>query len=241
VRPVNDLAASRRPLLRALAIALATTVVVTALSYALPDQYAGTVIGLTFVAVTYALVLRQDDDRIVVHHGLSLGGLLEWGPIDWRRVVRDGAIACAWAFGIAALVFPLFWIGFVFWWKPTGAFQLPTFAGFPTRAANELLMTALPEEAFYRAYLQTTLDDRWPPSRRLLGAPIGWSLLVTSAVFAVGHLLTEFDANRLAVFFPSLVFGWLRARTGGIGAPTLFHALCNLFASTLARGYGFQA
>jgi membrane protease YdiL (CAAX protease family) len=40
------------------------------------------------------------------------------------------------------------------------------------------------------------------------------------------------------VFFPSLLFGWLRARTGGIGAGTAYHASCNLFASLLGRGYG---
>jgi membrane protease YdiL (CAAX protease family) len=42
----------------------------------------------------------------------------------------------------------------------------------------------------------------------------------------------------LSVFFPSLLFGWLRARTGGIGASVFFHALCNLFAAYLARSYG---
>jgi membrane protease YdiL (CAAX protease family) len=43
------------------------------------------------------------------------------------------------------------------------------------------------------------------------------------------------------VFFPALLFGWLRARTGGIGAPVVFHALCNLFADYLAKSYGFGA
>ena len=34
--------------------------------------------------------------------------------------------------------------------------------------------------------------------------------------------------EHLAVFFPSLVFGWLRERTGTIVAPTLYHAACNI-------------
>ncbi|HEV8550364.1 MAG TPA: CPBP family glutamic-type intramembrane protease, partial [Polyangiaceae bacterium] len=37
---------------------------------------------------------------------------------------------------------------------------------------------------------------------------------------------------------PALLFGWLRARTRGIGASVALHALCNLFASYLARSYG---
>jgi membrane protease YdiL (CAAX protease family) len=39
------------------------------------------------------------------------------------------------------------------------------------------------------------------------------------------------------VFFPSLVFGWLRAKTGGIGAAVLFHAACNIFSAYLSAGY----
>jgi len=235
------LAARRSPLTRALAIAAGTTALVTVLSYALPAEYSGTAVGLAFVAVTYFLLLREDDDAKVRHYGLSLGGLLEWGPLDARRLLRDGARASGWALLTACVFFPPFWLGFVYWWQPASSFTLPSFDGFPTRAANELLMIALPEEAFYRGYLQTTLDDQLPAAKKVLGARIGWGLLIVSALFAVGHLLTELDPNRLAVFFPSLVFGWLRVRSGGIGAPTLFHALCNLFAWMLAQGYGVRA
>ncbi|HEX6765646.1 MAG TPA: JDVT-CTERM system glutamic-type intramembrane protease, partial [Polyangiaceae bacterium] len=68
---------------------------------------------------------------------------------------------------------------------------------------------------------------------------VGPSILATSAIFALGHVTTEFHPNRLGVFFPSLVFGWLRARTGGIGACVFFHAFCNLFADYVAKSYGF--
>jgi membrane protease YdiL (CAAX protease family) len=50
--------------------------------------------------------------------------------------------------------------------------------------------------------------------------------------------LTITNVERLAVFFPALLFGWLRARTRGVGAPAMFHVLCNVLASTLERGYG---
>ena len=99
-------------------------------------------------------------------------------------------------------------------------------------------MIALPEEAFYRGFLQTALDDVWKARRRVLGADLGPGLLVSASLFAVGHLLTEVNPNRLAVFFPALVFGWLRVRTRGVGAGVAFHALCNLFAAYLARCYG---
>jgi len=40
------------------------------------------------------------------------------------------------------------------------------------------------------------------------------------------------------VFFPALLFGWLRSRTRGVGASIAFHALCNLLSEALGRGYG---
>ena len=85
-----------------------------------------------------------------------------------------------------------------------------------------------------------SLDDARPLRVRVLGADLGPSILVTSVLFALGHLATELDANRLGVFFPALLFGWLRARTGGIGAGVAFHALANLFTAFLARSYGFS-
>ena len=67
---------------------------------------------------------------------------------------------------------------------------------------------------------------------------MGAGVVVTSVIFALGHVATEVHPNRLAVFFPSLLFGWMRARRGGIGAAAAFHAICNLFASYLAQSYG---
>ena len=71
----------------------------------------------------------------------------------------------------------------------------------------------------------------------MLGASVGPALIVSSVIFALGHFATIRDPMRLAVFFPSLAFGWLRARTGGIGAGVAFHASCNVFSEVLGRGY----
>jgi membrane protease YdiL (CAAX protease family) len=108
-------------------------------------------------------------------------------------------------------------------------------------AGSQLLGVAFPEEVFFRGYLQSALDRVWPPRFRLLGARLGPGLLVASAVFALGHLLTDPHPTRLAVFFPSLAFGFLRARSGGVGAAIVFHAACNLFASYLGRSYGLYS
>jgi membrane protease YdiL (CAAX protease family) len=60
---------------------------------------------------------------------------------------------------------------------------------------------------------------------------------LAALIFAVGHVLTIPNPARLGVFVPALIFGWMRARTGGIGAAVLFHAMCNLLSAFLAEGY----
>jgi hypothetical protein len=228
------LPSARRPL----ATAVVTTLAVTALSYLLPLDYAATGVGLAFLMATYFLALRDADAAKTRHFGLSLGGVLEPEPIEVRRVLRDAAGATAMAALLAALCFPPFWLGFVAWWQPGSSFAPRWSAGFADEALGQALVIALPEEAFYRGYLQTSFDDVWPKRTKVLGAELGLGVVVTSALFAIGHVLTDFHPNRLAVFFPSLVFGWLRAKSGGIGAAVVFHALCNLFAAFLARSYG---
>ncbi len=205
----------------------------------LPETIAGTAIGLWFLGATYWLVLRSRAPGVEREYGLQLGGLLELEPIDGKRLVADCARALGWALSVAALTFPFFWLGHVQWYGTTRGFA-PGVGGveLADQLVAQLAVVALPEEAFYRGYLQTALDKIWRPSLRLFGAQVGPGLLIASAIFAVGHVLTEPYLGRLAVFFPSLVFGWLRARTGGIGAGVAFHAACNGFAWYLGRGYG---
>jgi len=221
-------------------VALLTTLVVTVLSYALPPAHQATGVGLAFLVVTYVMVLRRDDDA-VARHGLALGGLLEPERIAPARLLTDATRAVAWALTLALLIFPLFWLGWLAFWRPEASFTPASFGVVAAEAPGQLLVIALPEEAFYRGYLQSALDEAFPPRLRVLGAPLGASVLVTSALFALGHLATEVDPNRLGVFFPALVFGWLRARTRGVGAPIVFHMACNLFTVFLARSYGLSA
>lgn len=220
-----------------LLVALATTIAVTAVSLLTPEKYAATAVGVVFLAVTWLFVLRGDEE-LVRAHGLSLGGVLEPRPIEPKRAARDALEALAWTIGLAAIVFPPFYFGYRFYYHAHAhfAFKLPR--SIADEVAGQLLVIAMPEEAFYRGYLQSALDRAWPRRVRVLGAEIGPSLVVTSAIFAIGHLLTVHSWARLAVFFPALLFGWLRARTKGVGAGVVFHASCNLFSALLARGFG---
>jgi uncharacterized protein len=214
---------------RVLGVAAGATALVTAVSYGVPEKWAATAVGLCFLALTFALLGRQDAEGLRVH-GLSLGGLLDPEPIDFRRVLREAGEALVWAVAAFAIVVPPFWIGFRVWFSPSHS--LEPFALLPSLdlVLGQLLVIALPEEAFFRGYLQSRLDRCFPKRISVAGAEVGASLVLTSAIFALGHLLTLTNPTRLAVFFPSLLFGWLRARTGGIGAAFVFHALCNLLS-----------
>jgi uncharacterized protein len=228
--------APRAGLWRALGVAAAVTLVATTLSYLLPESWAATGVGFTFLFASYWLVVRSDDTERIRAFGLSLGGLLEPGPLSGSRLLRSLLGALGYALLAALIIYPCFWFGFRIWWK-VGAFHAAPLGPVLSDAMGQLLVIALPEEAFYRGYLQTSLERELNKTISILGTPVGWGLLLTSAIFAVGHLFTELNAARLAVFFPSLVFGFLRARTKGIGASVAFHAMCNLFSAYLLHSY----
>ena len=62
-------------------------------------------------------------------------------------------------------------------------------------------------------------------------------MVVSSALFALGHLAVILIPQRLAVFFPSLLFGWMWSRTRSIAAGATFHALCNVVSELLRVSY----
>lgn len=239
------IAFERRPWALPLVVALAVTIVVTALSWFLPARFASTGVGFAFLGATYLMVLRHDD-AVVRRHGLSLGGLFERDVrLDPVRLARSLAIAVGIALALSVLIFPPFVVGYpLYWGKIVG--RALVYQGqplnLPPRFFEEVLgqifVIALPEEAFFRGFLQTRLERAWPRGLRLFGATIGPALVVTSLIFALGHVATQPQLPRLAVFFPSLLFGALRGATGGIGASVAFHAMCNLMTGLLAINFG---
>jgi membrane protease YdiL (CAAX protease family) len=183
----------------------------------------------------------------------SAYGFPWWGassPRTWRAWARGLAVALM----VCGVVFPLFFA--VFWaygqvlpHLPRGLasaiapYSAPTTPElrlpprFGLLVLVQLLVVALPEELFYRGWMQTAWA-RTDPERgvRILGARLGAGFLATQALFALGHLVV-LQPWRLATFFPGLLFGWLRARTGDLAAPVLVHALSNLFIATLEASY----
>lgn len=114
--------------------------------------------------------------------------------------------------------------------QPSFGWRLPD--RFAELIIDHTFVVALPEEFFYRGYLQTRLRDAWPQGRRFLGARLGPAFWLTAVLFALGHLAI-FQVWRLAVFFPALVFGWMRERSGSVVGAALFHAASNLLVAAL--------
>lgn len=228
---------AQRHALVGLGVGCLVTCLLAVVPRVLPEAYGATVIGGMFLAATWLFVWRRED-AVLRAHGLELGGLVVPGTrsID---IARRGARATAFAVICALVVLIPFALGFLYWFKPKAHYVFP-FG--PVALARELLLqialVAFPEEAFYRGFLQSSLARAEGPRLRILGAEVGVSLLITSVLFAIGHYATIPAPARLAVFFPSLLFGWLRVRTGGIGASVLLHALCNVLSESLGRGYG---
>ena len=231
-----------RPLSEALLAASAVTLTVTLASALLRDRWIASAVGFTFLGATWLLVLRRDD-AAVARAGLSFSGLVLPAPLDTRRVLHELGASIGWAVLLGAIFFGPFYLGFRTyahwaWHAQAGSLSRLRPIGPLGDLIGQVAIIALPEEVFYRGYLHSRLDEVWVPKTRVLGATIGPSILATSAIFALGHLATIHDAGRLAVFFPSILFGWLRARTGGVGASIAFHALCNIYSATLLQIFG---
>jgi membrane protease YdiL (CAAX protease family) len=96
--------------------------------------------------------------------------------------------------------------------------------------AEEVIFRSLPEEFFFRGWLQKRCEELWDREIfRFAGGGITLANLVVSSLFALLHWLSYGGPERLFVFFPSLWFGWLRSSGGGLMLPILAHALSNLF------------
>ena len=152
--------------------------------------------------------LEGFEKRDLKHFGLELR--------DWR--MRDIGLALK----AAVIILP----PFIFFHLSQGGFGSPD--KIFSLILTEIFLVGLPEEIFFRGYLQTHLEDVLPKRFELLEVKFGLGLCLTSALFALAHYMLRRDLLSLSVFFPALVFGWLKERTGRVLAPAVFLALSNI-------------
>ncbi len=174
-------------------------------------------------------------------------GVIAWRHRGaWRRfgyLPVQPLRSLAWTARYAAVVLPPFALVYLGWFGTTG-WRWPSVGVFGRTFAEHLALAALPEELFFRGYVQTRLADRFGTRTvRVLGVPLNMPLVLAAALFAITHLaytasaLSPAGLARLLTFFPGVLFGALREECGDVLAPTLFHALCNAVLLTLQAGY----
>lgn len=176
----------------------------------------------------------RDDDPDREPGGDGITGLFR----DLYRALPDAGREILAALAVAAVVLPPFALGFYLWRRPDHPFVFSWGERPVESIAAQLLVVGLPEEAFFRGYVQTRLTDTYPATIRIRGIELSApALVLQAAMFGAVHIVSDFDPGRLATFFPGLLFGAVRSWRGGVGACIVLHALCNLFASTLSRGW----
>jgi len=89
---------------------------------------------------------------------------------------------------------------------------------------------------FYRGYLQPRLCSTFEDHQFGFGFRWNHGIAITAALFALAHFLGEYNPARLGPFFPALLFGLLRRRSGSIGGAVLLHGMYNLLGALLFAG-----
>lgn len=127
-------------------------------------------------------------------------------PQNWRQdLVR--------LFSITLVTFVPYVIFYIYM-SPHFAWRVPN--NLLEIVALNLLVVALPEEIFYRGFLQAKLG-----------------IILVNVVFALAHWVGEYDIVRLLPFFPGLVFSYLTYRSRSIVSAVVYHTLCNVLSEIL--------
>ncbi|MCB0221408.1 MAG: CPBP family intramembrane metalloprotease [Chrysiogenetes bacterium] len=152
------------------------------------------------------------------------------GSGKFARSVKFAAIT-------GLIIFPLF----LLIWYLAGGLALglpaprPITSEFPYGAyawadlvARQFLGAAIPEEWFFRGYLQRRLQQLFPRRFGTGRWSISAAALLTAWLFGLAHAARYGNILRMNVFLPGILFGWARERSDHLAAPILLHAASNL-------------
>jgi len=125
-------------------------------------------------------------------------------------------------FLLALLAGPLCWVALYPIQQPVIHWDWPL--SDPWRYLLPVLFYPVVEEIVFRGLVQELVFDYI--SRRFLG-PLSIANLLTSCLFTGLHFLYHAPLWAALVFFPSLVFGFFKDRSGRLAAPILLHVFYN--------------
>ncbi len=190
-------------------------------------------VALTMITVCFKLGFFSGFDPIFITSRFRIGldqaiiGLFPLALLvplaqsikDWRMVLKGFLVGCA---GIGVLAILATITGVTHW-----EFKLPPFMSL--RTWSNLILTSIPEEGFYRGFLQREL------SRYFQDTKIGKiaSLILTSILFTFAHVYWSPDIAVLGfVFLASLLYGGVYLISGKIESAILCHFLLNFIHMT---------
>ncbi len=226
--------------LRQIAVSyLVTNGLVFALSRRGPMQYGlHELIGALFLVSALWSVRRDDDDT--ERYGVRLGGIFPGRAGDDRSLVRAVVESIPGAFtelgvaaGVAAVVLPVYALCWPLFNAAPAARHFVLDGARWKEILTNLLAVALTEEMYFRGFVQTRLGDAFGVAKDLALRPrlkaMTLPVIIAAALFAITHVTVEVTLQRAVVFFPALLFGYVRVWRGGIGAAVFLHAISNVF------------
>jgi membrane protease YdiL (CAAX protease family) len=100
----------------------------------------------------------------------------------------------------------------------------------------QLTLPGITEELIFRGLYLVILNKIFTGRKTVFGAPMGYSAIVITILFALGHgisidtaLNISFNLQPMAVpFILGIVIVWIRERTGSVLIPILFHNFTNV-------------
>lgn len=138
---------------------------------------------------------------------------------DWKLVLKGFLAGCA---GIGILAILATAAGATHW-----AFKMPTFMAI--RLWSNLVLTSIPEEGFYRGFLQRELCRYF---QNVKGGHL-IALFLTSVIFTAAHVYWCPSLDVLGfVFLASLLYGGVYLYSGKIESAIFCHFLLNLVHMT---------
>jgi membrane protease YdiL (CAAX protease family) len=126
-----------------------------------------------------------------------------------------------WLLGAAFIAAPFCWYVLSLFLEPVMAFD----SVLTQRFALFAIVYPVLEEYIFRGKLQCVLRQQSWGQKSILG--LSSANIITSALFAVFHIVLRPGLWSAGVFLPSLIFGFFRDRYGNIYAPIALHAFYN--------------
>lgn len=149
-----------------------------------------------------------------------------WGALRWRPCSANDAV---WA---VSMVIPSLGIGYActavltrlgLGSKPQmiveGMLTTPSAAALAFGLAYSLVGASILEEGLFRGIIQPAFSIQFGPAA---------GIAVTAVLFGLVHLADPWAVIPIVAI--GAIAGWLRHRSGGLGAPILFHSANNLVA-----------